>query len=227
MGKTPGRAEQRFPGFNVVDESDTWDPTTSRVVLRRLERPGPLKFFTTEEEPTARAVVDRILAQDEEPKVPVLEPIDERLADGRGDGYRYADMPEDGKAWRLSLAHLDEDARSLCGRPFAEAERIDQLRLMEGVRTAEEPWHGLPGKRVFSLWMRYSCTAFYSHPWAWNEIGFGGPAYPRGYKNLGLDRREPWEVRERDAEDPIPWIVRAEEARGRHIGALGEREHDQ
>ena len=55
------------------------------------------------------------------------------------------------------------------------------------------------------LWMRYACTAFYSHPSAWNEIGFGGPAYPRGYKNIGLGRREPWEVAEVDADDPVPW----------------------
>jgi hypothetical protein len=63
----------------------------------------------------------------------------------------------------------------------------------------------MPAERLFSLWMRYACSAFYSHPWAWNEIGFGGPAYPRGYKNLGLDRREPWEVAERDEEDPVHW----------------------
>ena len=52
----------------------------------------------------------------------------------------------------------------------------------------------MPAARVWSLWTRYAASAFYAHPWAWNEIGFGGPAYPRGYKNLGLDRREPWEV---------------------------------
>ena len=39
---------------------------------------------------------------------------------------------------------------------------------------------GCPAGRVFALWMRYACAAFYSHPWAWNEIGFGGPAYPQG-----------------------------------------------
>ena len=48
---------------------------------------------------------------------------------------------------------------------------------------------GCPRRRVWSLWTRYACTAFYSHPWAWNEIGFPGPAYPRGYKNLGVDAR--------------------------------------
>ncbi|MDM4723605.1 hypothetical protein QTQ03_30055 [Micromonospora sp. WMMA1363] len=50
---------------------------------------------------------------------------------------------------------------------------------------------GSPGG---SLWTRYACTAFYAHPDAWSEMGFPGPAYPRGYKNTGVDRREPFEV---------------------------------
>jgi hypothetical protein len=64
-------------------------------------------------------------------------------------------------------------------------------------------WHGLPADRVWSLWTRYACTAFYAHPWAWNEIGFSGPAYPRGYKNAGVGRREPWEVADREDLDPV------------------------
>jgi hypothetical protein len=64
-------------------------------------------------------------------------------------------------------------------------------------------WHGLPAGRVWSLWTRYACTAFYAHPWAWNEIGFGGPAYPRGYKNAGIGRREPWEVADHADSDPV------------------------
>ncbi|HZC53738.1 MAG TPA: hypothetical protein VE441_14735, partial [Mycobacterium sp.] len=60
-----------------------------------------------------------------------------------------------------------------------------------------KPWHDYPAAHVWSLWTRYACTAFYSHPWSWNEIGFGGPAYPRGYLNLGIDRREHWEVADR------------------------------
>ena len=41
--------------------------------------------------------------------------------------------------------------------------------------------------------MRDTLAAFYSHPWAWNEIGFGGPAYPRGYARLGVGLSEAWE----------------------------------
>jgi hypothetical protein len=47
--------------------------------------------------------------------------------------------------------------------------------------------------------MRAALSGFYSHPWAWNEIGFGGPAYPRGFMRLGgtgaqeIGVREPFE----------------------------------
>jgi hypothetical protein len=36
--------------------------------------------------------------------------------------------------------------------------------------------------------------AYYGHPTAWNEIGFGGPASPRGYVRMGFNRRDPWEA---------------------------------
>ena len=52
----------------------------------------------------------------------------------------------------------------------------------------------MPPARVFTLLRRYVCTAYYAHPSAWDEIGFSGPAYPRGYKNPGIDSREPYEV---------------------------------
>jgi hypothetical protein len=35
---------------------------------------------------------------------------------------------------------------------------------------------------------------YYSHPAAWSEIGFGGPASPRGYARLGFDQHDPWEA---------------------------------
>jgi hypothetical protein len=35
---------------------------------------------------------------------------------------------------------------------------------------------------------------YYSLPKAWNEMGFGGPASPRGYVRLDGDRPDPWEA---------------------------------
>jgi hypothetical protein len=214
VGTTPGDHD-RFPGFDVLDQAGGWDAVTQGVVLRRLGPPPPLRFFTTEEEAACRPLLDRLLAQDAEPRIPLFELIDARLAEGETDGYRYEDMPHDGDAWRASLHALDDDASQAHGLRFVELARGDQLDLLESVRTAAS-WYGLPGARLWSLWMRYACAAFYSHPWAWNEIGFGGPAYPRGYKALGLDHRENWERPEVDARDPEPWAHRVEAARFRH-----------
>ncbi len=220
MGTTPGEEPSRFPGFDALGQMRTWDTVTRSVVLGRLAPSATERFFTDAEAPTVRDLLDRLLAQDSDPRVPVFELVDQRLARRRGDGYRYSDMPEDPEAWRQSVAGLDADAIARHDRPFSALERGRQLQLVEEVRTTAGLWHDLPASRVFSLWMRYACAAFYSHPWAWNEIGFGGPAYPRGYKNLGFDRREPWEGAERDADDPVPWAERVEAALRRHGGDL-------
>ena len=213
---TPGSAPQRFPGFDATRQAGTWDDVTKSVVLSRLIPPRSLVFFTAEEEPTARALVDCLLAQHDEPRIPVIEAIAERLLRKEGDGYRYSDMPEDGEAWKQSIAGLDADARARHGRPFWDLKDIDQKDLVQEVQDCKESWRGMPAGRVFSLWTRYACDAFYSHPWAWNEIGFGGPAYPRGYKNLGWSGREPWEVADASDLDPVPWAERVVAARRRH-----------
>jgi hypothetical protein len=209
-------AEQRFPGFDVLAQAEAWDDVTRAVVVDRVERVAPPCFFTTREVTTARALLDRLLALDTSPFVPVVELIDARLASREGDGYRYETMPDDGDAWRRSLAALDDEAQTTHGMPFAELAIVHQMSLLQAIQDGGADWHDLPASRLFALWLRYACAAFYSHPSAWNEIGFGGPAYPRGYKNVGIDKREPWEVEEVDARDPIPWVKRVEAARRRH-----------
>jgi hypothetical protein len=214
VGTTPG-GHERFPGYDVLGQAASWDPITQGVVLRRLGPPPKLRFFTLDEEAACRPLLDRLLAQDDEPRIPVFEFIDARLAEDETDGWRYEDMPPDGEAWKQSLHALDKDACSRFGRPYAELGSEDQRELLETIRTGAS-WYGLPAPRVWSLWLRYACAAFYSHPWAWNEIGFGGPAYPRGYENIGIDRREHWERRETNARNPEPWAARVERARRRH-----------
>jgi hypothetical protein len=198
----------RFPGFDVLNRVWHWDPVTAEAVVARTAPPAAVKFFTELEEPCARALLNLLTGQDERDgaqAVPVLEMVDSRLAAGETDGWRYADMPEDGQAWRDTLAYLDADAYQRCGTPFAEARRADRVAMVQAVQDLKSAeWHGLPAAHVWSLWTRYACTAFYAHPFAWAEIGFPGPAYPRGYKNAGVGKREPFEVGDaRPSEDPV------------------------
>jgi hypothetical protein len=201
----------RFPGFNVLGQAGRWDPVTAGVVLSRVGRPPDIRFFTPAEEAAATALCDRLLGQDGhdgqdgEPKVPVVPYIDARLAEQETDGWRYADMPEDGQAWRDTLRYLDADCQAASSRVLAEAAADDQRAVIQAVQDlGAKDWHGLNAAHVWSLWTRYACTAFYAHPSAWNEIGFPGPAYPRGYKNPGVGAREPFEVADaHPSADPV------------------------
>ncbi|OOP64873.1 hypothetical protein BMF89_01685 [Arthrobacter sp. SRS-W-1-2016] len=195
----------RYPGFSTVAQSGHWDKATAGVVLGRLARPADIRFFTPPEEATARALFDQLLAQHAEPRIPVVNFVDARLAENQTDGWRYDDMPEDGEAWRRSLVALDRAAEKSFNQIFANCSDEQQAAVLRGVRDlGTSTWHGMPAGHVWGLWTRYACTAFYSHPWAWDEIGFGGPAYPRGYKNLGVGRLEPFEVADaRPQEDPV------------------------
>ncbi len=209
----------RFPGYDVLDEVERWDDVTAGAVLERLTPITDLSFFSKEEDAIATPLCDLLLAQDGEPKIPVVGLIDVRLALGEGDGWHYDDMPPDPQAWRESLQHLDDDALTVFRLKFAALSRDQQASIVQAVQdksSSSESWHDKPAQQVWSLWTRYACAAFYSHPWAWNEIGFGGPAYPRGYKNRHVGGREAFEVADHADRDPVPFASRVEEARRNH-----------
>lgn len=209
----------RYPDFNVLETRESWDEATKKVVLARLEPPGPLRFFTEAEEPCLRAFCDTVLAQDREPRVPAAESVDNKLADGRLDGYQYADMPDDRDTWRLVLRALDETAaRSNGTASFADAEPAVREAIVDQFSKGQlegATWERLNVKRAWSVCMRMVLSGFYSHPWAWNEIGFGGPAYPRGFMRLGgatgpAAAREPFETRGATDEDPVEVVDKGE-----------------
>jgi hypothetical protein len=150
------------------------------------------------------------MAQDEEPRIPVAEAVDEKLADGKLDGFIYAGMPDDRDTWRIVLAGLDDATQERFGEPqFSALEWDDQTGIVSDLadgklRLRGETGQSIDTSRAWSVCMRAILSGFYSHPWAWNEIGFGGPAYPRGFMRLGpVGTLEPFERAGATDEDPV------------------------
>ncbi len=198
----------RFPDYDVLDSVEDWDEATRAVVTARVELDPSLRFFSAQQEPTLRAFCDTLLAQDAEPRVPVVELIDRKLAAGHLDGYQYDDLPDDRDTWRLVLAALDRTAERLHGQGSlagcAEADRDGIVKTLSKGELEGPEWEGLNVSHAWSVCSRMALEAFYSHPWAWNEIGYGGPAYPQGYMRLGpLSTLEPHERPGAGAEDPV------------------------
>jgi hypothetical protein len=195
-GTTP-QMHGRYPDYDVLANARHWDETTRRAILDRVEHRPPLRFFSAGEARTLGAFLDVVLAQDAEPRIPVLAMVDAKLHDGRLDGFRYAHMPDDRETWRLVARALDGFA------DLGAGERHDVVAAFAGGRL---DGLDIDASSAWSVIMRGALGAFYSHPWAWNEIGFGGPAYPRGYMRLqpGRAGREPYEAEEAFDVDPVP-----------------------
>jgi gluconate 2-dehydrogenase subunit 3-like protein len=208
-GITP-QMHGRYPDYDVLSQVDHWDDVTRRVVLDRVERPPSFRFFDEREQSTLKPFCDCLTAQDDEPRIPVLAYVDEKLFQNQGDGYQYFDMPSDQVTWRTVARGLDDEARALGVASFDELSLHHQHQICHRFAQGElwgGAWATFNVARAFSLVLRYVCEAFYAHPWAWNEIGFGGPAYPRGYSAFGnpeLGEREPWEGVEAFELDPVP-----------------------
>ncbi len=201
-GITP-QMRGRYPDYDVLETVDHWDEKTREVVLARVTGHPELRFFSGEEARTLRAFCDVAVGQDSAPRIPVLEMVDAKLADDLTDGFRYHDMPTDQGTWREVAAGLDRSARDAGAEDgFASASSELQHQIVQRFSEGELDWE-LPVEKAWGVVMRGVLSTFYSHPWAWNEIGFGGPTYPRGYARIGAGQREHWEAPPDFEADPV------------------------
>lgn len=189
-----------YPGYDVLAKRQTpsWNEATRRVVDARLALPRQPRFFDPAQWRTLQALCARIVPQPgDRPPVPLAAMVDDKVFENRGDGYRDARLPPLRQAWRQGLQALEAEAQSRHGKPFAELSDAKQDALIQAMQDddLEHPaWGRMPAAAFFSHRLVHDiATAYYAHPTAWNEIGFGGPAGPRGYVRLGENSRDAWE----------------------------------
>lgn len=193
-----------YERYDVLEKRDSpsWDDTTREVVRRRLHEVPQRQFLQPDEWETLEAVCARLVPQPDRPDtpVPIVPFIDERLKNDQGDGYRYEDMPDLRSAWRLGVAGIEKEAHARYRKRFNELDAEQQDGVLRAIQKEEvegEPWKELPPKLFFTHTLLKTVVGiYYAHPAAWSEIGWGGPASPRGYVRRGLGEHDPWEADE-------------------------------
>ncbi len=219
-----------YPGHSTLGQKAFWDAKTRAVILERVNHVPPIRFFSQTESLLMENICEHVVPQsDRDPahRIPIVNFIDQRLSENRIDGYRYENMPSDQEAYRLGLKAIDEIAIRLHGRGFHELDSLDQDKILKSLHdgtpeSAHEIWKKLPVHRYWMLLVQDCVEAYYAHPWAWDEIGFGGPAYPRGYMRLERGEAEPWEKEER----PYEWKAPADSVSDVHEPVSGMNEHE-
>lgn len=190
----------RYPGYDVLAKRDTpsWNALTRQVIDARLATPNAPTYLSEQEWQTLNAVCARIVPQPgHRSPVPIAALVQQKLADNQGDGYRQDCLPPLREAWRRGLAALDSAAHSRHGTHFYALDATVQDQLLQEMQNGEfsdSALDGMPADTFFKERLaRDILAAYYSHPTSWNEIGFGGPASPRGYVRMYFNRRDPWE----------------------------------
>ena len=195
----------RYPGYDVLAKRNTvsWNDKTRAVIDQRMAiDPDRHRFFSDAEWPILRALCARIVPQSSigAIAVPLAAMVDEKMHSNSGDGYRDARLPPMHEAWRRGLAAIDAEAKTRYGRRFHELTSVlqdDLLQLVQNGDVHDTTWRGLSAKLFFQKRVLHDIvSSYYAHPASWNEIGFGGPASPRGYVRMNFDRRDPWEAAE-------------------------------
>ena len=191
-----------YRGYDVLAKwrSQSFDDATRGVLTARLAEPRPFRFFGPEHASLLHAIVERLLPQPDRPDpIPVARWIDAHLFEEKDQGYRDARLPPRAESWRRGLAGIACEAKRRFNCPFVELgpERQDEvLQAVQRGDTNPRDWGGLDPRRFFiSDLLMLAAQLYYTHPDAWSEIGFGGPASPRGYVRMGFDERDPWEAR--------------------------------
>jgi hypothetical protein len=194
----------RYPGYDVLSKRQTpsWNDQTRQVIDERLSiDPDHHAFFDDAEWRALRAICDRIVPQQPgTPAVPVAAMVDQKMHEDADEGFENVCLGEMRKAWRRGLAAIDAEARAAGNRSFADLADADQdalLRRVQKGETQDAAWASLPPALFFRERLLHDIVgAYYAYPSSWSEIGFGGPASPRGYVRMNFDRRDPWEAAE-------------------------------
>lgn len=187
---------ESYPDYNVLDRMDFWDDNTRQIVEKRMATVPQLTFFTNEEAATLEAAVARILPQERETPIPIVPFIDEKLANNRTDGTKYEDMPTMRELWRTFITALEEESSNTHKQSFIELDEEAQdkvLAMLESGGSSSTAWSMVPAQKSFQQMVGALAMFYYSHPDAWNEIGWGGPKYPERYVRIQCGVKDPEE----------------------------------
>jgi hypothetical protein len=152
-----------------------------------------------------RAVIARVLPQQDDAAIDLARLLDAQLHTAQGDGWRFAELPDDRTAYVLGLSVLEKAARDTHGTGFTDLTDSLQDDLLAKIESGDLPRSTQDTLDVdqMRLWfqdVRGDAVKLYmAHPATLARIGYSGIGYggdgadKAGFSLIGLGEREGWE----------------------------------
>ncbi|MEJ7685397.1 MAG: gluconate 2-dehydrogenase subunit 3 family protein [Segetibacter sp.] len=115
------------------------------------------------------------------------------LAEGKGNGWRYNEMPPDDKAYVTGLYGINETSKIMFGATFKllDAAKQDQVLISIQDNTAYgKTWETMPSYLFFEELLAQLVEFYFSHPYAKEDIGEVAMADAKGWQKIGLNELE-------------------------------------
>ncbi|TDF99480.1 gluconate 2-dehydrogenase subunit 3 family protein [Paenibacillus piri] len=191
--------QSHYPSFEVMNEQDEWDDHTQTIVTSRLKPNINLQFLTSKEAELVKRI-SSLFVNDQTPEVLdfVVGHIDQTLYQSPGESQRKADVPKAPELIRAGLQAIEQGVQEQYTSAFLELDMAEQKQYLqyisESIAKPQEVWDGIPQEALFKKLLNLTYESYCSHPKVWSEIGYAGPAYPRGYVRTQLGQLDPWEA---------------------------------
>ncbi len=189
-----------YPNYNILNLADEWDSYTKEIVLKRLGPFSAPEYFSEWETSTLKAIVKNIVFDNRDNIIDwIVFHLDSKMTSEIGENQRKIGIPPEDVLVREGISVIDRIARSKFAKSFTDLEEDEQFKIISSLQLGQLPpireWSRIPQKDLFSKFLLEIVAAYYSHPEVWSEIGYGGPAYPRGYVRTEYGLTDPWEAR--------------------------------
>ncbi|MGI4862487.1 MAG: gluconate 2-dehydrogenase subunit 3 family protein [Janthinobacterium lividum] len=188
--------------FQELLPTDHVSAATRAALTQRLDAtfsaaPYEPQFFAPATYQLLQAVATRLFPQPERPvPIPVAPAVDERLAKGKSDGWRYDALPPDRETYRMGLGGIEQIAQALFKADFEQLAPAQQDEVIGALAAGNPPgevWQTLAPDRFFEEMLAELTENYYAHPWAQDEIGYTGYADLPAWTKIGLNEKEPRE----------------------------------
>lgn len=205
---------------------------TRRALTKRIKSAAEANHLAPHLIAILKQVCLRLLPRIEDTGNPAVD-VDQRLALGESDGWRYDSMPPDSEAYARGLEGFDQTAQAMYQEAFVSLTVEQQDAVLQRVQVGDAPglvWQTLSCKLFFEELLCEVTEYFYSHPAALDQIGYIGSADARGWKNIGLNesRNVPdVEVIDSVVNGKHPEIVDPVEAEYPRWSAMRKYRHDE
>jgi hypothetical protein len=162
-------------------------PTRAALRARMDRRYGAPKVFDAVQMQTLRAVSARVIpAPDLADAVDLAGALDAALAEGEGDGWRYADAPSDLRLHAIGLDALNATAVFRFGSSFSDLSPKRQDELLSLAASGDPATIGVGAAHWFEELLCALVELHYAHPLVQVSIGYDGMADAHGVQSVGL-----------------------------------------